>query len=1146
MTIKKKAGHVPTRIEKMPDTVRHISFLLLSALLLAGCVKDPYQAGYGNGEQQTVNITIATPTAGTIIYDDGDYDITTLRVLGYNTSDGTLAFNEQVAFTETGTGENIKREAEIRVPTGEFTFVFLANEDSDPAFALTVADDDQVAELADLQALSISHTAFDSGKDIPMLSVYDNVEVLGENSLKVAGTDVTGVWEIGIVRLAVRLDVTFSLDAKQAAEWDQKFTVSGIPSSMYLFPQKDNSGVARVDKTYAAGLGTAGYPTLPGTYFAESDGTYTVTYPRIILPESWFTDRTNADKATAIEVDLQRDSPFSGPIGMQILEGDSPLDYTLPRNHYFKLNASIKDDQAVLDVQLEVKDWDVALLDPMNGYRLNVSAIKATVNEHNMARIYFWADKKEVFIEELDADGTPVENLFYGISGSDLKNFHYTYDNATGLGSGWFDLIADRDLAGVTAGTERDYKIYLNADGTLAREITVRLTIPSDFAASNYVGAFWRNHQMGERLIAAENSGPWTASTGENWIVLEEGKSLDPNLWTSGKEPADAEEYPVTDGSSSISGTGKIFFRIGLTGYNTTGANRYGKVTVTPASGTSFDIYIRQGEDPDYLMRPEDAATTWTGDRALAAKYSPFNLTTKEFNSNSTASYIPLNPQTLTSGGGVFTDYPSQAGAHFQWASDANPRYAYHPTATATVWNPSHQAQFWSEIGADHETCPPGYRRPTDGPTSSSVITNDGNALVPISEQRQSLWLNPQEGTQMNGDNALSGYYADGFFDRREIVSASSTNTAVSLDAGDSRVGYAGILFYNSASNASLFFPLTGLRSQQNGSISMHGLFGYYWTASAYQEPTSMHPYVLAVASMSGMTIAMPNTEHSPAGMSIRCVYDPQEEKEPDEDAVENRLAKSNIIMLPNGELTFATTWEENAEIPANVVGLLFKFGSLLGLNCDSDGGANVTWNSSHIVFVPQGHNNVYTLLSQIPLFDETTGAVGTEDDFLNTWPDKGYDIASGLGDICRYISDQGWVEGRWRTPRPGEINEVVALGRTAQGSWDIPTLTNPTGYGTAPIYSGYMTGGKQTGPITQPDPEVVFLPAAGQRSSSGQYQYFGRWGSYWGASLKVDEYRVGATAIHFDQTSLISEAGLDTKITRSIRCIRELKGEED
>jgi hypothetical protein len=223
--------------------------------------------------------------------------------------------------------------------------------------------------------------------------------------------------------------------------------------------------------------------------------------------------------------------------------------------------------------------------------------------------------------------------------------------------------------------------------------------------------------------------------------------------------------------------------------------------------------------------------------------------------------------------GGVPVSYPSQGGHHFRWNYSRQAFSAYSPTTALTGW---FSAQFGSGtwVASQTETCPAGYRRPTDGATNSYTLVG----AVASSEARQSLWENPPTGTTINLDNTIEGFYADGFFDRRRIVDAPTGNpglapvpvgmSAVSIT--NNNIAFWGNLFFNPTTNASLFFPSVGTRRGSNdGRLSHNGGVGYYWTST---PATATNAWNFAFSRYHGI-VSMQNNDRG-NGMSIRCVRD--------------------------------------------------------------------------------------------------------------------------------------------------------------------------------------------------------------------------------------------------------------------------------
>jgi hypothetical protein len=441
---------------------------------------------------------------------------------------------------------------------------------------------------------------------------------------------------------------------------------------------------------------------------------------------------------------------------------------------------------------------------------------------------------------------------------------------------------------------QRDATVTLSGGGTGSVTVTQEFDFGSviDVPAGDprrleptYVGAFWRANQTGERIIRipvgtapVENFGPWTATVAwldPRWnagdIVLDDDQLTTAQLnarnisFTSEvapyNNPSSAESHLLAGNATSVSGTvalgGNIIFRIGLKSTYTATEQypaRYAVVTLTygiPA--VTQKIYLRQGEDPDFLMRYTDpinvsfaSGSYVMPNRPAAAKFSPYNLTAP---GGAFDAAVPLR-------GAAFTEFPTQAGAFFQWASSNQTRFAWAPTGAVTgTWgSPVIAANtFWSPPATDpqsliHETCPriytlstgllASFKRPNDG-SESVVVSNvtdasatQSNNNIINSEMRQSLYLNPRTARERvayssAGSNMAWGYYADGFFDRRTITGNSTVSSS-------GNVAYRGVLFFNPASDsqASLFFPVPGDRTG-GGTLQSTGISGFYWSSSS-------------------------------------------------------------------------------------------------------------------------------------------------------------------------------------------------------------------------------------------------------------------------------------------------------------------------
>ena len=332
---------------------------------------------------------------------------------------------------------------------------------------------------------------------------------------------------------------------------------------------------------------------------------------------------------------------------------------------------------------------------------------------------------------------------------------------------------------------------------------------------NTYAGAFWRATQTGERIIRINmgsdpstqsgNWGPWNAFvawTDSKWhpafndgVVLSTDK-LDPTSltarnisFTSVTVPLDAEHpdsrvisYSTVAGGTVSSG-GIAQFRIGLQSpfsvwHPTTSPARYALVVFLYGTPTKAQkILLRQGEGADVVA-----------DGINAARWSVYNVT---------------GQTTPTATTPYFTVFPSQAG-YLKKFSTATTLYA--PIGSITTNTESDQS-------AIANVCPDGYRIPTANGTGTFSSANEMGMLV------------------AGGTNNVWGYYADGYFDRRQLVNSPTGESASTVNVASTEIAYMGRLYWNVATNASLFFPGAGSRiGTPPSNLHNTGSSSTYWS----------------------------------------------------------------------------------------------------------------------------------------------------------------------------------------------------------------------------------------------------------------------------------------------------------------------------
>lgn len=424
-------------------------------------------------------------------------------------------------------------------------------------------------------------------------------------------------------------------------------------------------------------------------------------------------------------------------------------------------------------------------------------------------------------------------------------------------------------------------------------------TVRDSYMAGEYVGAFWKANQKGERIIRIPvinilRAGDWDASVfwlGPGWkagdIVFSNDESEDQEITfnSTTENPANMLTHDATyivpgyvssASGNVVSGAGNfLHFRIGLTStYTATAASpaRYALVLLRYGSPQKYHIiYLRQGEGDDYLMDPADNIRG-----SAAVRFSPYNATASDLTDSD--EFVEILPNRSNS---VFTDYPSQAGAFFQWDNIPYGPLAYHPVKPITpiIWNNVVTGGYWNSISTSQESCPPGYHRPDDG-TTTTAIANSTISVIGNSQMRQSLYATPTVNTNSSLANARWGFYADGFFDRRDHNnpfvpspgkggSAIASNTAVSWQTKN--VAYIGTLLFNPVvgsqrENASLFFPAAGDRHSEGGILIEGGEAGIILSSSA---PNVNDMWYLVATPTLGIQQLFSTRSHA---LSLRCV----------------------------------------------------------------------------------------------------------------------------------------------------------------------------------------------------------------------------------------------------------------------------------
>lgn len=856
-------------------------FYILIILFSSSCISESViqdTPGIPEGKNAYLSVqSYGLRSGGTYAGDMDDFAVQSFRILAF---DGGSQCISNVSYNG-----NYNEIIIHPINTGTYDFVFLANESDDAGIKTQL---NNIAVYSDLNNIAFPASSFTSDTLIPMMQEIKNVEVLKDGVSKTNGTPNTGPIKLALDRLGVRLDVTLKAEEDLDAAFTG-ITLSNIPDKVPL--TSNYTGTITHNQTRSFTV-TGNNEYFSDTTIAENGIVWAKNIKRIIIPSNNFTPETDKSKAIVFTVNMEGKYNPS----LELKRTSAPESYTLPINSKLNLLAKVR---MPLELNITASEWEKYDSDWKTNYRtLNVSQVEANITDFNGVRISFWSNMPvvrvlpDVYVDTSGSATQPTNKVFndLAVTGNSNSTSRFSYNPATG--SGYMDILVDE----INEAGTYTFRLILSAeeaDGTnaLQREITVNITQNGvrpifDKYGNGYIGAFFRNDETGERIISGqhENGTRWEASveSGTDFITLSSTPSFDPEIGTD--NPGDPELYPVKvneqkgsiENERYVEGVGRIYFRVGTKSVNNTGQNRYGTIKVRyQAWGEEFLLYIRQGEDADYIWRPVEADRIAGGDisgelRTYARKFSPYNLTAQAFKDGSAQSSAQVAVN-----GAVMVDYPTQGGAYFYWGIYENEtnynhyvRRAFHPVwnidpadivqsmfTSSPIWDPPSGYAYKT----NNEICPPGYYRPSDGYTDRKAFNGryvqfpgspdapgDYSAEIVYSALRVSLFKEPFAGNgfgdgadpTLTPGSALSGtyggYYSDGFFDRRPMftidIVGGIEKKAVSINNAD--IAFPGVLYYNENTNASVFLPSAGRRITGTTEIQYQGTTGYYWSSS--------------------------------------------------------------------------------------------------------------------------------------------------------------------------------------------------------------------------------------------------------------------------------------------------------------------------
>lgn len=927
---------------KVPSHTYILSSLLVSLTILSACIDESYLNQ--RPEESFISIKKTKTYEGTHPGTSEDYVVENLRILAFDKTTGQCKSNVYYNASKDDIIQHV-------IEAGTYNFMFLANT---PPYSDITNKLNAVTDYASLDYIAYPADAFMSERTIPMIQEVKDITVQpgGKGIILNETATHASILELKLNRMAVRIDVVLEGDDNFDGEF-KGVSFSNLPDKVPLTSNYQGEAINRnVVRTFTVADN--------GNYFSTPTGSipqpaWSKKITRVILPSNSPVQNDNTADAVTFTVNMH--SLYSPSCLLKIT--DNPDNYSLPNNTKLDLTGIIKEP---LHVNIAASEWQ----DIDNNWNiapvriLNVSHAEVNITDFNGARISFWSNMPIVRIDSVTirkSDGQKLEtNRVFNALASQYyqpysdERFYYSPSQGAGymdilldepnvIGSETYEitLVAAENLGGLNS-LKKIIRVHVKQEGTRGFFIA---NSPDDLWSTPYVGAFFRNDEVGERVISGNRYSYWHQWTAEvpdkykNFIKLSTTPSFDPNIGTN--NPDDPEKYPVTPNShkgengQKVVGRGRIYFRVGLYNKQTLEQPQYGKVNITYENSVNGQVrtyqttlYVRQGENPDFLVRSGSSGTNF------GKKFAAFNLTATAFKTNPdiTSEWVEFDFNNRYKEID-FVDYPSQSGAFFQWGfpvNNASQAYrAYHPTnrnlqnsdwsisswhssrfTTYPFWNPS----TGNKMADYYDISPKDFERPSDGPNDRIATNSGNNTNIYQSAWRMSLFTPFIKGNSSTDtywypydanyktdiynpvilDNLIYGNYADGFFDRRPIQSgemidgmnreaANNTIQYTGVSIHNTLAAFRGVLLFNPDTDASLFFPAAGRRTSVDGSLEFTGQTGYYWSSSVAPGWTKIENGIekgVPFGNIWSMEFNYPTTKPLATihtfGLSIRCV----------------------------------------------------------------------------------------------------------------------------------------------------------------------------------------------------------------------------------------------------------------------------------
>ncbi|MDR2912985.1 MAG: hypothetical protein LBV38_06855 [Alistipes sp.] len=383
--------------------VLKIAFLLAAAALTSvSCVRDADFEVRQDGQRVTITLDGASLTRSgqTNPGTANDRAVKSLRVLGYDSQTNRLvwdgffdsnALSGEMQGGDDGQGDSPSQELLLNVYTGTYDVVFIANEPNDatldPDLVAALADESNYDTMGELRELAFFGKSFPYSWStdiqslnprwysdrIPMVTHVPKVEIIGNNTAKVGSITYTDKWPVALDRVGVRLDINLTLTATQYTKYINEFRdiyLYDLSASAYIMPRIDN--YEHVGITQSNGF-TLESSTIEGKIYGyehpkldennDPTGEWIVSYS-ILMPERILGPVNDKEEnAASIEIFANRDGggdPIQGTgknAPIWYLGDDGEKTYSLPRNTFLELNATVEEDDIVF-TNIIVIDWE--------------------------------------------------------------------------------------------------------------------------------------------------------------------------------------------------------------------------------------------------------------------------------------------------------------------------------------------------------------------------------------------------------------------------------------------------------------------------------------------------------------------------------------------------------------------------------------------------------------------------------------------------------------------------------------------------------------------------------------------------------------------------------------------------------------------